>query len=538
MTASKQCICLVFFLTAAMSSIAQKKYDVVVYGATSGGFIAAIQTAKMGKSVALLEPGSHAGGMNVEGLGGTDIDNHGFVNHTAVGGLALEFYYRIAKAYHRDSLFTPAGQKHRTGTMPWRFESSVAQTVINDWLKEYKIDVYYRSPLSEQKGAVQKVNNRIVSILTGNGETFTASVFIDASVEGDLLAAAGVSTAVGREANSKYGETSNGIRGETDHAQFTIQLDPYRIQGDPASGLLPGIQDEPLGNPGDGDERLQAYCFRVCLTQDSSKKIPFYKPAGYDSSLYEIYIRYEKSGGVLYRPSVSIPGGKTDLGAWHDLSHNLYGMNRGYPIAGYATRKKILEYHTSFTQGLFYFFANDARMAPATRKAWGSWGYSRDEFTDNNGFPRMFYVRDGRRMVSDYVITEKHTRKIDRQTVSDPVAVAYWPPDLHSVRRIVKDGFAYNEGAVFGGDNWNAFGISYRSLVPKKSECINLLTPTCPSSSHVAYGAIRIEFTFMALGQACATAAVMAIDDKKNVQDIDYKKLQYRLRKDKQVLAL
>jgi len=538
MTGSKIIGCFIFFLSAALSCNAQKKYDVLVYGGTSGGFIAAIQVAKMGKSVALLEPGSHIGGMNVEGLGGTDIDNHGFVNNTAVGGLALEFYYRIAKAYHRDSLFMPAGQQYRKGTMPWRFESRVAQTVIDEWLKEFKIDVYYQCPLSETKDAVQMENNRVVMLRTVNAQTFTATVFIDASIEGDLLAAAGVSTTVGREANSKYDETKNGIRAETDHAQFTIKLDPYKIPGDSTSGLLPGIQDEPLGNPGDSDDRLQAFCFRVCLTQDSSNKISFYKPAGYDSLLYEIYVRYEKSGGVLYRPSVSIPNGKTDLGAWHDLSHNLYGMNRGYATADYATRKIILDYHARFTRGLFYFLANDMRIAASTRSAWSSWGYCRDEFTDNNGFPRMFYVRDGRRMVSDYVITEKHTRKINPEPVADPVAVAYWPPDLHSVRRIVKDGVAYNEGAVFGGDNWKAFSISYRALVPKKNECSNLLTATCPSSSHVAYGAIRIEFTFMALGQACATAAVIAIDDKQKVQDINYKKLQGRLRKDRQVMAL
>jgi hypothetical protein len=518
---------------------AQKRYDVVVYGGTSGGFIAAIQVAKMGKSVALIEPSKHIGGMNVEGLGGTDIDNHNdFQNSPAVGGLALEFYRRISKAYHRDSAFEFALRNKTKVPGLWSFESSVAEKVIKDWLHEYKIDLFYGSPLSGQKGSVQKKGARIISLKTEDGRNFSAKEFIDATIEGDLLAAAGVTTVIGREANSVYNETKNGIRAVTNHAQFMVKVDAYNTPGDPASGVIPTIQNEPLGTPGEGDHRLQAYCFRVCLTQNDSNKIPFYKPDNYNPALYEIYIRYEKAGGKLYKPYVNIPNGKTDLGAWHDLSHNLYGMNFGYASDDYAARKKILKEHSSFTRGLFYFLANDPHISEDTRKAWSSWGYCKDEFKDNNGFPGMFYVRDARRMVSDYVITEHNTTRQNPTIVEDPVAVADWPPDLHSVRRIVKDGFAYNEGAVFGGNNWSPFGISYRALVPKKIECTNLLTPTCPSSSHIAYGAIRIEFTFMALGQACGTAAVMAIDNKKSVQEVDYKKLKKRLIDDKQVIQL
>jgi len=517
----------------------QKKYDVIVYGSGSGGFTAAIQVAKMGKSVALLEPYGHVGGMNTEGLGGTDVDNHQeFANNTGVGGLAMEFYERISKAYHRDSLFKIVVQQHKKDPAVWRFESSVAEKVITEWLQEYSIDVYYHCRLAENKMAVQKKSGRITSVLMENGQLFSGKVFIDATIEGDLLAAAGISFTTGREANSLYGETKNGIRAETDHAQFTVNVDPYKIPGNKKSGLLPGVQAESLGIPGEGDDRLQAYCFRVCLTRDTTNMIPFYKPQGYDTAMYELYIRFENSGGILYKPNVSIPNGKTDLGAWHDLSHNLYGMNRGYPIASYAARQKILSDHTRFTQGLFYFLANDPRVSAATRNAWSNWGYAKNEFTDNRGFPRMFYVRDGRRMVSDFVMTEKHVRIVKRSLVPDPVAVAYWPPDLHSVRRIVKDGYAYNEGAVFGGNDWQPFSVAYRALVPRKKECSNLLTSTCPSASHVAYGAIRIEFTFMALGQVCGAAAVQAINNNTPVQDVGYDLLKMQLLKDKQVIKI
>lgn len=518
---------------------AQKAYDVVVYGGTSGGFTAAIQVARMGKTVALLEPTNHIGGNNVEGLGGTDIDNHKeFQNSIAVGGMALEFYRRLAKAYGREAAFDTMLRNREKNTSLWRFESSVAERVIKDWLTESNVDLYYQTRLSEDRKAVQKNGTQITQIRAENGTIFRASVFIDATIEGDLLAAAGVSTVIGREANATYKETRNGIRAVTDHAQFAVKVDPYRIPGDPRSGLIPTIQNEPFGIPGEGDDHLQAYCFRVCLTKNKSNLIPFYKPVGYDRSQYEIYLHYERAGGKLYTPSASIPNGKTDLGAWHDLSHNLYGMNKAYPGGTYAIRQSILDQHRIFTQGLFYFLANDLAVSEITRQAWRQWGYAKDEFTDHNGFPRMFYVRDTRRMVSDYVITEHHGKREKATPVEDPVAVAFWPMDIHSVRRIVKDGYAYNEGFVFGGDYWRPFGISYRALVPKSAECTNLLTATCPSSSHIAYGAIRIEFTFMAMGEACGAAAVMAINRQVPVQKVPYGELRQQLLNQQVVLTI
>ncbi|MGC4233534.1 MAG: FAD-dependent oxidoreductase [Niabella sp.] len=519
---------------------AQYRFDVVIYGATPGGIAAAIQTARMGRSVALIEPSQHIGGHITEGLGSTDIDNHKeFRNSSVIGGIAMEFYQKLAIHYNRVKPFEEMLKRHEKNTMLWKAESSVAELVFEDWLRDYKISVFKAHVLAEGKGSVLKVQNRIQRIRMKNGIFFSGAVFIDAGYEGDLLYAAGVSMVVGRESNKTYNETLNGIREKTTHAQFTVKVDPYIIPGNPASGLIPTIQNESLGTPGAGDSSLQAYCFRVCLTDSMRNQIAFSKPAGYNRNKYEIYIRYLEAGGKLYTPKANLPNRKTDLGAWHDLSHNLYGMNRAYPKGSYNQRKNVLDDHIRFTKGLFYFLATDtavARLSPALQNEWKRWGYAKDEFTDNGGFPRIFYVRDARRMVSDYVITEHHFKKNTSETALDPVAVAFWPPDVHSVRRIVRNGAAYNEGFVFSGDNWCPFGISYRALVPRLSECANILTPTCPSASHIAFGAMRLEHNFMDMGQACAAAAVLAINNRKAVQEVSYPVLKKQLLKDKLII--
>ncbi len=533
---------LVVLLIGTTNSYGQHQFDVVVYGGSAGGYAAAIQVARMGKTVALLEPTGHIGGHVVEGLGGTDIDNHKeFRNSVAVGGLALEFYRRVAKVYGREEPFEAMLRSKKKDTSLWRLESKVAEKVIMDWLLEENVKLFYKTRLSESKNAVQKTGLRITQIASEQNEIFQAKIFIDATIEGDLLTAAGISTTVGREANSQYGETLNGIRAETDHAQFTVNVDPYQTPGDKNSGVIPTIQNEPFGTPGAADNNLQAFCFRVCLTKDLKNRVPFYKPEKYDRGQYEIYLRYIKAGGKLYTPKANLPNGKTDLGAWHDLSHNLYGMNVAYPLGNYQTRNEILQFHETFTKGLFYFLAYDTEVGALDaqlQREWASWGYAKDEFTDNHYFPRMFYVRDARRMVSDYVITELHVRKQNPTPVEDPIGVAYWPTDVHSVRRIIKGGYAYNEGFVFGGDYWRPLPLSYQALVPKNSECINLLTPTCPSSSHIAYGAIRLEWTFMVLGQAVGTAAAMAIERGVDVQNVDYFSLKNRLLKEGAVLSV
>src|SRR5690606_14040613 len=480
-----------------------EKFDVVVYGGTSGGFIAAIKVAMEGKRVALIEPSKYIGGMNVEGLGGTDIDNHAsFQNSPAVKGLSLEFYRRIASAYGRLDAFEKMLSNKAKEPSLWCFEPHVAQRVIDSWLSEYNnIKLFKGERLAETENGVVLDSKRIVSISTESGNIYYGDVFIDATIEGDLLDRAGISTVVGRESNNAYNESFNGIQAQTSHGQFTVDVDPYMIPGNRFSGLIPTILNEEIGQAGEADHRIQAYCFRVCLTDNIDNKIPFRKPDNYNRSNYEIYLRYLRAGGKLYTPRARLPNRKTDLGAWHDLSHNLYGYNHEYPTGDYEAREEILKYHKEFTQGLFYFFVNDAEIEeldPTFQQEWARWGLAKDEFTDNDGWPRNFYVRDARRMVSDYVINENHIKKNGAIPVRDPVATAFWPPDVHSVRRLIKNGKAYNEGFVFGGNWWKPFGISYRALVPRRSECRNIITPTCPSSSHIAYGAIRIEFTFMA----------------------------------------
>lgn len=522
---------------------AQLQYDVVVYGGTPAGVTAAIQVAKMGKTVALIEPTAHIGGIMVNGLGVTDIDSQqAFQNSIAIGGLAIEYYRSIAKVYGREQAFEEALKKKIKDHSVWPHEPGVGEKVIMEWLTAYKIGLFTSTRLDEHPNAVSKKNTKITRIRMENGKTFAAKMFIDATYEGDLLAAAGISTVIGREANTQYQETLNGIRGETTHAQFKIKIDPYEIPGDPGSGLIPTIQAGSIGTPGAADKHLQAYCFRACLTPDPANHDPFRKPPGYDRHHYEIYVRYLQGGGHLLWPWASVPNNKSDLGAWHDLSHNLYGMNVDYPGGNYATRKRIYDEHRYFTEGLFYFLANDtavARLAPDLQKEWASWGLAKDEFTDNGNWPHQFYVRDARRMVSDYVITEHHILMPHPTPVEDPVGVAFWPPDVHSVRRIVKDGYAYNEGFIFEPTgNWRPLPVSYRALVPRKKECTNLITPTCPSASHIAYGAIRLEWTFMVLGQSAATAAVMAIQSNRDIQQVDYTALKQQLLQEGQVLAL
>ena len=478
----------------------------------------------------------------VEGLGGTDIDNHAsFQNSPAVGGMALEFYQRVAATYGKLEALEKAIREGTKQPQLWRYEPHVAEAVMEQWVSEYDIAVFRNVRLREGKQAVKKKNGWIRSIHMEDGQVFSAQVFIDATVEGDLLAGAGVTTVVGREANAQYGETRNGITRPTAGERFKVFVDPYRVEGDPQSGVLPLVQPDAVGIVGQPDARIQGYCFRVCLTADPANQLPITKPATYNRADYTLFLRYLRAGGKLQVPRSNIPNGKTDFNGGGDLSHNFFGINHAYPNGSYAERAAIRQRHRDLTQGLLYFYQNDpevGRINPAFQQEWKKWGLAKDEFTDNDGWPRDFYVRDARRMVSDYVISEKHVRREDYTPVEDPVAVAFWPPDVHAVRRIVMNDTLYNEGTVFGGNWWRPFGIAYRSLVPKPDECKNLLTPTCPSSSHIAYGAIRLEWTFMALGQAAGTAAALAADAEQAVQLVAYDTLAAQLQRDHAVVRL
>ncbi len=523
------------------ASGAPMEADLCIYGGTSAGVIAAVQASQMGKKVVLVAAGQHLGGMSVEGLGGTDIDNHKeFQNSPAVGGLALEFYRRVSAFYGNEKAFDEMVHTRAKKSGLWRFEPHVAEAVFEAWVKECGVTVLRGHRLKERDG-VTKDGPLITALHFENGAEMRAKLFIDATYEGDLLAFAGIRFAVGREGNAKYSETKNGIRTDTKHGQFDKRIDPYRVPGDATSGLLFGVQDSALGVQGEADESIQGYCFRLCLTKNPTHRVAIEKPASYDPSHYELHRRYIAAGGLISPPSSGVPNGKTDPGSWHHLAGNLTGWNHHYPIASYAEREAMLRTSRDFIQGVYWFMAHDEAVPAKQRETWATWGLSKDEFTDNGGWPRAFYVRNGRRMVSDFVLTEAHVRKAEPDPIEDSVGLIWWPQDLHHARRIAKKGRVWNEGAVFNESeeaDWIPCHIPYRCLVPKASECVNLLTPTCPSASYVAYGAYRIEFTFMIAAQSAATAAVMALETNTTVQAVNYNPLRARLLADKQVLTV
>lgn len=318
-----------------------------------------------------------------------------------------------------------------------------------------------------------------------------SQVFVEASYEGDFLAAAEISTVYGRESSSTYGESLAGVRDDTMYKQLEAPVDPYNVPGDPTSGLIFGVSPEPFGRPGDGDKHLAAFAFRLPLTNNQENRLPFYKPQGYDPKEYELHRRYVKAGGRFYLPNVRIPGGKTDLiGSESPLATDLVGMNDSWLTASLTERQELLEKSARFTQGFLYFLSHDESLPAEFRAHWSNFGYCLDEFPDNNHFPRTMYIRDGRRLVSDYIITQATTSRDSQEAqVDDPVAVAFWPPDTHCARRVVRNGTVYNEGFIFREPHpWRPFGIAYRALVPTSAEACNVITSTCISSSHIGYG--------------------------------------------------
>jgi hypothetical protein len=379
-------------------------------------------------------------------------------------------------------------------------------------------------------------DQRITSILLENGIVLNAKMFVDATYEGDLLAKAGVTYTVGREANSQYGETLNGVQTQnaTKH-QFKVAVDPYREPGNPASGLLPGIHSRGPGDEGEGDKRVQAYNFRLCLTDHPENRIAFPKPPGYDPLRYELLLRYIKAGvWDAFCSNLPMPNRKTDLNNCGAFSTDHIGMNYDYPEGDYSTRETIVLDHKNYQMGLFWFLANDPRVPEEIRKQIGVWGLSRDEFVETGGWPHQIYVREARRMISDCVMTQHHCQ--GRVVVDDPVGLAAYTMDSHNTQRYVKDGKAINEGDVQVG-GFPPYPIAYRSIVPARNECQNLLVPVCLSATHIAYGSIRMEPVFMVLGQSAATAAVLAMDTGVSVQQVEYPKLRARLLEDKQILG-
>ena len=519
-----------------------QNHDLVIYGGTSGGIAAALQAARMGKTAVLIEPTQHLGGLTTGGLGATDIGNK-----RAIGGMSREFYGRIWKHYNepgnwkhekREQYFA-SKKKHPNApdenTM-WTFEPHVATKVYDDMLREAgdKVTVVRGERLDLNKGVV-KDGPRIARIVMESGRAFAGKMFIDATYEGDLMAKAGVKYHVGREANSVYGETLNGVQaGHAVSHQFTHNVDPYVKPGDPKSGLIPGINPDGPGEEFGGDAKVQAYNFRMCTTHVPENRRAWEKPANYDERWFELALRNFEAGDerVPWNP-VWMPNRKTDTNNNYAISTDFIGQNWDYPEADYATREKMWQQHKDWQMGLMWTLANHPRVPEKVRAEFQRLGLAKDEFLDSDNWPRQLYVREARRMIGGYVMSEKNCRRTE--VVPDSVGMGAYNMDSHNIQRYVtKDGFVRNEGDV--QERVRPYPISYRSITPKTDECTNLLVPVCLSASHIAYGSIRMEPVFMVLGQSAATAAVHAIDEQKGVQAIDYAKLQARLLKDGQVL--
>jgi len=489
--------------------------DLCVYGATPAGIAAAIQARRMGKSVALLAFDRHVGGLTSGGLGATDIGNK-----AAIGGISREFYRALGNHYGAEEM--------------WTFEPQVAEDTLKRMCADAGVPVYYEQRLI----SARKERGRIVSLATEGGHEFSAAYFVDASYEGDLLAKAGVSYTVGREANAKYGETLNGVHFGNPNHNFKVPVDPFRTPGDPKSGLLKGISAEPPGAQGEGDSRVQAYNFRLCMTK-ADDRLPFPKPAGYDPERYELLARYLNAGvWDVLRLTKMMPGGKTDTNNFGGFSSDNIGRNYAWPDGDYATRESIFRDHVDYHQGMMWFLCHDERVPQNIRDETKAWGLPRDEFTGTGGWPHQLYVREARRMVSEHVMTELHCTY--KETIDDSIGLAAYQMDSHNCQRVARqeEGVwtARNEGNVEVRPS-GPYPISYRSIRPRQDECENLMVPICLSASHIAYGSIRMEPVFFVLGQSAATAACLALEAGSiPVQKVDVGKLQTRLRVDKQVL--
>ncbi len=519
--------------------------DVIVYGGTSGAVIAAVEVVQSGKSVIVVSPDIHLGGLSSGGLGFTDTGKK-----DAIGGLSREFYHRVWLHYNTPEAWkwqpqSEYGNKGQ-GTVAmdgenrtmWIFEPHVAEQVFEDFVKENNIVIYRDEWLNRENGVV-KADGKITSFTTLSGKTFKGKMFIDATYEGDLMASAGVSYHVGRESIDTYGEQWNGVQtGVLHHGHwFKAKISPYNIPDDPTSGLLALISAEHPGEYGQGDDKVQAYCFRTCMTNHDENRVPFPKPENYDASQYELLVRVFDSGWKeWFNKFDPIPNRKTDTNNHGPFSSDNIGMNYDYPEASYERRREIIKQHEDYQKGLLWFVANDPRVPEDIRLKMATWGLAKDEFVDNGNWPHQIYVREARRMIGDYVTTE-HDVLLKRE-VPKPVGMGSYHMDSHNVQRyITPEGYVQNEGDIGVGPP-APYSISYGSLVPKQNECTNLLVPVCISSSHIAFGSVRMEPVFMILGQSAAAAAVLAIDQNRAVQEVSYTDLENVLISRKQVLTL
>lgn len=517
-----------------------KEYDIVIYGGTSAGIVAGIQAARLNKKVVILVPGNYIGGLTTGGLGQTDIGNK-FV----IGGIAREFYQNVFNYYlDQEAWIYQMRSEYRNGALDWekenawwQFEPHVAESVFKEMIAENNVELIFNERLDLNNGVLNK-DQKIQQIQMESGKTFRGRMFIDATYEGDLMAKSGVSYTYGREFNEEYGETLNGVQtANAIYHQFVDGIDPYIEEGNPQSGLLPTIDPYGPGEEGKGDKRLQAFCFRMCLTDVKENQIPFSKPDGYEPLLFELLLRNFEAGAdnvPLYHGT--LPNRKTDTNNNKGFSTDYIGQNYDYVEANYDQREEIFNAHLLYQKGLMWTLANHPRVPESIRAEVNKWGLAKDEFVETNHWPHQIYIREARRMISDYVMTEKNCR--GETTVANSVGMAAYTMDSHNVQRYVDaSGQVKNEGDVQVG-GFTPYPISYNSIITKAEECSNLLVPVCLSASHIAFGSIRMEPVFMVLGQSAAFAASIAIDDDVELINVNYEKLKHELIKTCQILSL
>ncbi len=539
---------LIFFFPLAFWFIAQPlpepqggdgpEYDVVVYGGTSAGVVAAVQAARMGHTAVLIAPRGHLGGMSSSGLGWTDTGNK-----SVIGGLSREFYRRIKKHYDNPASWRYENRDDYRYYRPeddamWTFEPHVAERIFDEMVREAGVPVL-RGERLQRPGGVVKRGTVIESLRLESGREVSGRMFIDCSYEGDLMAEAGVTYTVGRESNRVYGETINGVATRLNYHnhRFIVRVSPFVRPDDPSSGLLPGIDPTGPGKEGEGDHRVQAYNYRLCLTDVPENRVPFTRPEGFREIEYELLFRNFEAGDRRLPLKIDMmPNRKTDVNNNGAVSTDYIGMNYDYPDAGYARRAEIERAHEVYVRGLMWVLANHPRVPVEIRRQVSRWGWAKDEFVDNDHFPFQIYVREARRMVGEYVMTEHDCRRL--RVAPDSVGLGSYNMDSHNVQRYVtEDGTVQNEGDVQESPG-GPYVVSYRSLLPKRNEATNLLVPVCLSASHAAYGSIRMEPVFMILGQSAATAACLALERGTTLHDLDYAVLRKRLLADGQVLDL
>ncbi|KAF2093265.1 hypothetical protein NA57DRAFT_61778 [Rhizodiscina lignyota] len=541
---------------AAPSQSNTFQYDVIIYGGTPAAISAAVQVKRMGKTVAIVNPDEHLGGLTSSGLGWTDSKNG-----NAIGGIAREFYSAVYKHYLSDSAWIQMPRQEyvdmKVSAQPgpavdgdkeiqWTFEPKVAESIFKSWINDNNIPVY-NEHLDRSSGSVSKSGTTIKGFKTLSGKTFNGNMFIDAGYEGDLMDAAGISFSVGRDSASVYGESAGGQRVAVNDGYEGV--DPYKTKGNSKSGLLLGIQDTlssplPQGFTGSADDlRIQSFNYRLCLTHDPGNKIVVTKPAGYHDSNYELLLRLIEAGHNASFTADPMPNRKTDSNSEGKVSFDLVGGNfneathETYPTASYDERKAMIDAHKKYQQGILWTLQNHPRIPAEQRKKNAEWGYAKDEFTSNNNWPYSIYVRESRRMNGMHVLTQQDVQN-RAGYIGDAVAgLGSYNLDSHVVRRVVMGDQIYDEGWFYIREGSTPFPIPYQAILPQADEATNLLNPVTLSATHVGFSAVRMEPTFMVLGQSAGTAAVLAIQQGCTVQDVDRKKLNSRLKSDKQKVS-